>query len=105
LTGPGPGQTSRTGCRVDGVGGEGDDRVQRPLGQFAVPEADRERAAIEVVLDRKDRRESANRQGHPPHRCSGEQAQCAVMAGPSARRQYPAPRTVSMSVSPSLRRR
>ena len=38
-----------------------------PLSRAAVPEPDRERAAIEVVLDRKDRRESANRRGHPPH--------------------------------------
>ena len=37
-----------------------------------MPQADRERAAIEVILDRKDRRESADRQGHPPHRCGGE---------------------------------
>ena len=33
------------------------------------------------------------------------QAQCGLLAGRSARRQYPAPRTVSMTVSPSLRRR
>jgi len=50
--------------RVDRVRREGDDRVQRPLGQFAMPEADRELTPIQVVLNRKNRRKSVDRQSH-----------------------------------------
>src|SRR5262249_12172100 len=53
--------------RVDRVRREGDDRVQRPLGEFAMPEADREFAPIQVVLNGKNHRESVNRQSPASH--------------------------------------
>ena len=79
-TGPEPEPTNPTGLPVDRVSRERDDHViQRPLRDLVMPQADREPAAIQVILDREDDRQRPDRQRQASHRHGSQQLPAPIL--------------------------